>query len=418
MSHSSIGQASHDARLLFVVEFLTSCSTNFLQVGIFFYTQQRFGWTLRSNFLLAAAQGATYVCGAMSAGRLSTRWPARTALARLYVAMCLVGCLGAAFPRSWVLATLLPIYAGLGAMTWPILESLVSTGLESHALSRRIAVYNLVWSGSGAMVIALNGSVIEHFPRGVFAIPAVLHASCITILVLASRRAIPAQIESAEPKDPIAPPDVEPELLRLRTSALWLSRVALPATYVLIYSLMALMPSLPVFHSLDAAHQTLAGSTWMAARLVAFIILGLASWWHTRPRILVLAAAIMLLGFLGVVIRPSDLLGPAAQSADLLSMILWQIPLGLALGMIYAASLYFGMVLSEGSTEHGGYHEALIGLGSILGPGAGALAQIVRPGDVQFGIRAVGSVVAASVLAVAITSLIFNRQAGRTALAP
>ena len=28
-----------------------------------------------------------------------------------------------------------------------------------------------------------------------------------------------------------------------------------------------------------------------------------------------------------------------------------------------------GMVLSDGSTEHGGYHEALIGLGSVLGPG-------------------------------------------------
>jgi len=413
MTHSSSRHISPDARLLFVVEFLTSCSTNFLQVGIFFYTQQRFGWTLRSNFLLAAAQGATYVCGAMSAGRISARWPARTALARLYVAMCLVGCLGAAFPRSWVLATLLPLYAGLGAMTWPMLESLLSTGLESHALGRRIAVYNLVWSGSGAMVLALNGTIIEHFPRGVFAIPAILHASCITMLLLASRRAIPPQPDPVESTHPVTPPHAEPELLRLRTSALWLSRVALPATYVLIYSLMALMPSLPVFHSLDAAHQTLAGSTWMAARLVAFLILGLTTWWHTRPRILVLAAAVMLLSFLGVVVRPSDLLGPTAQSADLLSMILWQIPLGLSLGMIYAASLYFGMVLSEGSTEHGGYHEALIGLGSILGPGAGALAQIVRPGDVQFGIRAVGSVVAASVFAVAVTSLLFNRQSER-----
>jgi hypothetical protein len=151
----------------------------------------------------------------------------------------------------------------------------------------------------------------------------------------------------------------------------------------------------------------------MAARVAAFLILGLTTWWHTRPRILVLAAAVMLLSFLGVVVRPSDLLGPTAQSADLLSMILWQIPLGLSLGMIYAASLYFGMVLSEGSTEHGGYHEALIGLGSILGPGAGALAQIVRPGDVQFGIRAVGSVIAASVFAVAVTSLLFNRKAER-----
>ena len=59
------------------------------------------------------------------------------------------------------------------------------------------------------------------------------------------------------------------------------------------------------------------------------------------------------------------------------------------MGMIYSASLYFGMVLSDGSTEHGGYHEALIGLGSILGPGTAALTQLVWRGDIRAGVAAV-----------------------------
>ena len=38
--------------------------------------------------------------------------------------------------------------------------------------------------------------------------------------------------------------DAEPELLRVRNLALWLSRISMPASYALIYSLSALLPSL------------------------------------------------------------------------------------------------------------------------------------------------------------------------------
>jgi len=416
---ASVSQSSHPVsrlrtspavRLLFIVEFLTSAGANFLQVGIFFYTRQRFEWTLRSNFLLAAMQGVFYVLGAMNADRLTRIWSRRGALARLYAALAVVALLGAMLPYSLVLAMLLPLYSGLNAMAWPILESLVSEGLESDAMSRRIAVYNLIWSSAGALVLALNGTIIEHFAGGVFAIPAIFHGFC-AVLIYTSCRSRPDPAPASEHSH-AAPVKIEPELRRLRTTALWLSRVALPATYVLIYSLMALMPSLPVMHSLDTARQTLVSSTWMVTRLLTFVALGFTAWWHTRPRLLVAAAWLMLLAFLGTVIRPSELLGHGNLSTDLLAMIISQGLLGIALGLIYAASLYFGMVLSEGSTEHGGYHEALIGLGSILGPGAGAIAQTVRPGNVQAGIMAVGGVIGASVLAVGVTGLIlrFRRQ--------
>src|ERR1700683_5182295 len=97
-----LSRASPDLRLLFAVEFLSSSAANFLQVGIFFYTQQRFGWTLRDNFLLAAAQGVAYVLGAMNANRLTRIWPRRSALAGLYFCMMLVGLLGVMLPYSAV----------------------------------------------------------------------------------------------------------------------------------------------------------------------------------------------------------------------------------------------------------------------------------------------------------------------------
>jgi hypothetical protein len=158
---------------------------------------------------------------------------------------------------------------------------------------------------------------------------------------------------------------------------------------------------------LSTTLETVVGSVWLTTRLFAFIILAFGSWWHTRPRALLWAAIVMGVAFFGMTLRPT---GGASPTADLISMIAWQAVLGLAIGMIYSGSLYFGMVLSEGSTEHGGYHEALIGLGWILGPVAGVGAQQLRPDSVWMGIAAVGSVIGASVLIVIVTTIIMGRK--------
>jgi MFS family permease len=79
--------------------------------------------------------------------------------------------------------------------------------------------------------------------------------------------------------------------------------------------------------------------------------------------------------------------------------------LGLSIGTIYAASLYFGMAVSEGSTEHGGYHEALIGLGQILGPLLGATMQWLYPGTLRPVILGISVVVSFSILFEAVVGL-------------
>jgi hypothetical protein len=250
--------------------------------------------------------------------------------------------------------------------------------------------------------MAVNGILIEKFPVGVFLLPAILHVLGAILIGLRRDAEAPGSAALPEPAAPIAP---EPALLRERTLALWLSRIALPSTFVVAYGLMAMMPSLPVMQRLSPIVQTLVCSVWLAGRFLAFLLLGRSLWWHTRPRMLLVAAGAMLVAFVGTTVPPSALWGAAAQAVDVASMVGWQIALGLAMGMIYTASLYFGLVLSEGSTEHGGYHEALIGLGSVLGPGAGVLAQVMYPGNVAAGIVAVAAIVALSVAAAGAASL-------------
>ncbi|HEX3356618.1 MAG TPA: MFS transporter [Tepidisphaeraceae bacterium] len=399
---------------------LASASTNLLITAISFYTVHRFGWNLRQNFLLATGQGFFYVGGALLAHPISERVGRRVAVGWVYVAMGILA-LAAFILRThpaFVTAMLL-LYCFVSTIGWPMIESLVSTDVDSATLSRRVGMYNLVWSALGVVMLAIDGTLIANWPAGIFLLPVMFHGISAIIMLArpthgknraGKRESFPASVPEVVASIPVSHLSPEPELLRVRTLALWLSRVALPATYVVIFSLMALMPLLPVVKQLPTSAQTLVGGTWMTTRLLAFVVLGLTTWWHTRPRLLALAAAVMLVSFVGVTVRPSDILGHGSTAIDLTAMLAAQLALGAALGMIYSASLYFGMVLSDGSTEHGGYHEALIGIGCILGSSSGALAQTLRPGQAYAGVIAVGSVIFISVLAVGVTAIIGNRR--------
>jgi hypothetical protein len=301
-----------------------------------------------------------------------------------------------------VVTSLLIVYTMVIALTWPMLESLVASGLSARELSRVLGAYNLVWAGIGACAVAVNGTIIEHWPKGVFIIPTVAHAIGLFLLWLTPPAAPQGNSQSHEDLR------AEDALLEQRRLALWLSRIALPATYIVIFSLSAMLPSLPAIKRLPTSYATLVGSAWLAARWFTFWFLGATHWWHTRPRLLLWAAVLMLIGFMGTVL-------PATRSGSLSTiiaiMIGAQIVLGISMGLIYSASLYFGMVLSDGSTEHGGYHEALIGLGQTMGPLAGAAAQTIWPGSAVAGIAAVSSLIAMAILAAAGAALRMRRPA-------
>lgn len=397
-----------------------------MSVGIFFFTAQRFGWGPGWNFALAAAQGAVYVPAALLAGRLAARVPHWRALAGVYTALALIAGIGVVVSRSPVLiAALLLAYTFVIGLSWPILEGLVASGVDAAMLARRVALYNLIWPATGAAAVAVEGAVIQHWPAGVFLLPALAHlGGAILVLIRPDDRQTIAPrgfavtetgAAAAAPAADLPPAtahvEPEPQLLRVRTRALWISRLALPATYAVIYGLMPLMPAiLARQHIVHPTTQTLVSSTWLAARWLSFALLAATAWWHTRPRAMVAAAALMLVAFLGITLPPTLFFHTATPAWDVAALFAWQLLLGLSLGMIYSGSLYFGMVLSEGSTEHGGYHEALIGLGWVLGPAAGAITQVIRPGDLTAGVIAVGGVIGCSVLAVAVAAFTVGRN--------
>ena len=373
--------------LLYAAEALNSAAGTLLTVGVLFYMTHRFGWTARENFAVAVCQGVFYIVGALSAKRMADRWKRIAVLQTLYVVMPLFA-FSAGFcataERAVTTALIVAAVTGMMGMSWPLLESLVSAAGDPSQLSRRLGWYNIVWAVAGAIALALSGAVIQHLPPwAFFGIIAAVHlAACTMITLRRFLRARPLE-QTVAPEADVGKPDspIEESAAEQFRLALWLSRIALPSTYVIIFSLAPTLPTLGVIERLSPTLATMQCSIWFAARAAAFIVLGNTTFWQRRP-ILTLAAGItMLAGFLGTIIS-----GSLTESgigiglgATLLLMAIFQVLLGLSLGMIYASSLYFGMAVSKGSTKHGGYHEALIGLGQILGPIVGVTAQLLYP---------------------------------------
>jgi len=385
----------------YVVEGLSSHAVALMLASIYFYTTRRFGWGSAQNFLLAAALGVSYVLGALWAHAVALRLGRRGTLVLMYGVMSVCAAAALWLTSPAMLVVILLIYSGLSAITWPALESLVSGDAEPGQLARRLGVYNCVWSGAGAVTVAAAGTILKYWPSGIFAQPAIVHAAMAVLRWGVGVRGRGGQSKSDEIPDTGPAESPEPELLRVRTLALWMSRLALPATFVVISSLLAAMPTLPLIRRLDPTAGTVLASVWMGARWVGFLSLGTTAWWHTRPRALMWAAVVLLIAFVAITFQP-DWLPSAPHLATgpwVAWMAAWQVVLGLALALVYSASLYFGMVLSEGSTEHGGYHEALIGLGTVIGPGAGALAERLGGSSPAWGVAAVAGIIAASVVA-------------------
>jgi MFS family permease len=158
----------------------------------------------------------------------------------------------------------------------------------------------------------------------------------------------------------------------------WLAN---PFAYVAMNTVIPLIPDLAARFGLSTALAGLVASVWMFARLFAFALLWRWTAWHYRFGWLVAAYVAMVASFVALLMGPNLLVIVAAQLA-----------FGLAVGLIYYSSLFYAMdVGGETQGEHGGIHEALIGVGIFAGPAVGAAALQVLPAANHAGTWAVGA---------------------------
>jgi MFS family permease len=138
----------------------------------------------------------------------------------------------------------------------------------------------------------------------------------------------------------------------------WLAN---PFAYIAINTFIPMLPTLAAHFQLTPMFAGFACSLWCFVRLGTFVVLWFWTDWHYRFRWLVAAFALLIVSFAAILIVP-----------NLYAMLAAQIIFGIAIGLIYYSSLFYSMDASEAKGEHGGIHEAVIGIGNCIGPAVGA----------------------------------------------
>lgn len=399
----------------FVLEGLNSISTTYYFYYIYWFLREQFGFGSRENLWWAVGHGAVYVVAAWWGGRLGQRRGYLRIMRWGFAGMAVcfaVGWLvaGLGWPRGWemgVQAVVLFTATLFISFTWPNLEATVSEGEPGSRLQRLLGIYNLVWSGAGALAYFTGGWLIERLGmrHQVFLVPALLIGAQWALVMWLERQPGARGPHLAATHGTLA--SVEE---RRRSSVsprvfLWMSWLANPCAYIAIAAAIPMIPSLAEKLGMTPGVAGFFCSIWLFSRTLTFGVLWGWSGWHYRFGWLVAAFVGMTVGFLAIFLAPG-LVG-LGRSEILVVATLAQVGFGVGLGLIYYSSLFYSMDVGDTKGDHGGIHEAAIGAGIMGGPLVGAAAQLFRPGSTTAAAWAV-----TGVLAFGLGMMIWMRQRG------
>jgi len=361
---------------ILAISFIASMGTGVLTYGVFFLARHGFAFTTTQNFLLGVLFGICYVPSALLIGPILRRAGDRTgamtprrSLAAILLALagvCFVpgaalGMVGGEGTEgvAWSIWLVVGANGVLSGILWPIIEAYVAGGRSGRALSSAMGRFNIAWATALVVAFWAIGPLVQSHPLGVLAGLGMVHLLGVA-LVPALAAAPPQPGRESVSSHP-------PTYGRL----LVLFRFMLPTSFIAIGALSPYLPTALDRIGVDAAWQTPMVATYLAARVVGFLILERWHGWHGRFWAPPVGAGLMLGGFASVVLAPSIHGSDAAT---------WVLLAGLAgfgagVALIYAAALYYAMEVGSGRVDSGGTHEALIGVGDLIGAGLGLGAQ-------------------------------------------
>jgi len=373
------------------LEAMNSLATAYYFYYFYFFMEKRFGFDSKANLTLAALNGLLYMTFAWGAGRFAQRFGYFTALKIGFATMmaALSTGLRATTPAAEI-AVMAVAVMGM-SFTWPTLEALVSEGESRSGLQHMVGLYNVIWAATGAIGYFIGGALLDKLGLlSLFYVPAIIHflQLCLTFWVEArsggARSGLPAIPQGAadlEPGVPALPkPPTEAAAPAAAGKFLRMAWLANPFGYIAINTLLAAMPGVARRLGLSTTMVGVCCSVWCFARFASFFTLWHWNGWHYRFRWLLLA-------FIGLIASFTVIL----TSSSLALVVAAQVVLGGALGLLYYSSLFYSMDASDAKGEHGGIHEAAIGMGNCAGPAVGAASLYFLPQYANSGVFAVSS---------------------------
>lgn len=340
---------------------------------------------------LMAVTTAFFATLAIPFGRLSDRGDRRWVL---YAACLLIGAVSIAlrFCSDWL--HLLLIFPGVGigmALFWPAYEAWLAERESEGELIHRVMLFNLFWSIGITLGPAASGYLYRDAnPFTPFYLAGILSVlTCVTMFSNSARAsACPVESESAEQVFP--PPAV-------RTTYLHLARCANFASWFALGVLRRLAPKLTLEMGIAPS---IYGNLMIALggmQTLAFLVLGTgyATRWHYRLAPLLIVQGLAILSFIGI--------------AQIQHTLLWTFAfavVGVSVAFTYFSSLYYGLDRQVDKGNKSGWHEAILGVGILLGPFLGGIAA-----DSQFGVQSPYLLCAvAIVVAIVLEIFIYRKQ--------
>ncbi len=371
----------------FAIEGVNSFVTTFFFYYLYFFMQSRHGFDTRANLSLAAFTGLVYAAGSWLGGRFAQRAGYFTALKLgLGTMLCAIG-------FGWVVDAAVARVAAMAAavagmsLTWPALEALVSEGESMAGIQHNVGIYNIVWAATGALAYFTGGALLEKLGMAsLFYVPIGLLIALLSCTVAVERRAarfrqLAGPGAGCDKSDPEPVPVHSAGRARIFLHMAW---VANPFAYVAINTIVAAMPTVALRIGLSPMEAGFYCSAWLFARVIAFGALWAWPGWHYRAGWLFGSFALLIVSFAAILTVPSLAVVVAAQ-----------LVFGGCSGLIYYSSLFYAMDLGETKGEHGGLHEAAIGLGNFAGPAVGAAALQFVPQHGHSGAFAVSALLLA-----------------------
>ena len=331
---------------------------------LMFLLQQDHGFSNLDNLALGAVHGFLYVGASWFAGRFGQRHGYFTSLRIGFGGMGAGVALGWLLPGTTGQILALLVWTVAMCFTWPMLEALASEREPKHRLPHRIGLYNVIWAATAGLAYFIGGTLFQHLGKtSLYWLPLIIHALQWMSLGWLERRHAQS-VSATHLSAPTSPqghpiPQREIRITRVFQKLAWMGN---PFAYMAMNTVIAVVPSIAERAGLGIEEGGRLMSAWFIVRTLTFAVLWAWHGWHYRVGWFLGSFLLLIVGFITVM-----------TTHHLWMLVAAQIAFGWGTGLIYYSSLFYAMDGSDTHGEHGGIHEAFIGLGMGSGPAISAL---------------------------------------------
>ena len=323
---------------------------------------------LSSTFLgvLMAVTTAFFAVLAIPFGRLSDRIDRRYLL---YAACLVLGVVSIGLPRCQNSMHLMLIFPGIGismALFWPAYEAWLAEREGEGQLIHRVMLFNLFWSIGVTLGPAFSSYLYgDANPFRPFYLAGVLCLLTLGTIIANSLRTSDVPQTDSSSEITTAPPETLYPPQPVRTMHLNLARCANFTSWFLLGVLRRLAPKLTKEMGMLPSTFGNLMLTLGGMQTLAFVVLGTgySTRWHYRFGPVLIVQLLAVISFLGIWKIQHTLLWVFAFGI-----------IGVSAAFTYFNSLYYGLDRHVDKGNKSGWHEAILGLGILLGPLLGGIS--------------------------------------------